>query len=1432
MPLVQILDPTKIDTNTLSFDPPHIVVLPDGNFVLTYGGGIDVFFTIFDPFGMALSGGGVLLPDNFINFELVSVGVSGGFALAWRENRSDTIYTAVYDEDGDLVTVASPVYADNALDIFPMATSLSNGGYALTWQNYAAGAEIYTAIYNASGQQVAAPINVSSNPDATDYLSPTNGNNAANVVGLPAGGVAFAWTAFESQNTIYTALYSNDGVLISAPLNLTEDLGGDNYVPRIAALSTGGYAVVWQHNLDAIYTAVFDASGDVVSGPTLVHTGSSGEPRIAALADGNYALFWGEVDVYTAIYDEHGQELSAPVNVSNGLGLDTAGDITVLSNGAYALTWLSDFAGVGDDDIEIFTAIYTAAGEEAVGATNVTNSPGVNDVYAATAALADGSYVISWNGGGDPHIAIYQFETGEPSNQTPSAPTSNSVVTDEDMAAALVSVGAADADGDDLSYGLKAGFEPIKGAVSFTAGSFLYTPDPNANGTDSFTILINDGRGGTAEQVVAVTINPRNDPAVIGGTVLRSVAEDSGAGEIASGQLTITDIDGAAQQVFQGGVFAGEYGSLTLTAAGAWTYRLDNDNADVQALDENKTLTDAIAVKSLDGTTKSIAIRINGADENTTRYYLLIDGIDGGSTAEGHEGWFEVSNYDFDVTALSSLGAGGFSVGKPKFAPLTVTLDSDAGLTGLLDPIAGGKSRPGVRLEGVTGDGDTVFGLTLGDVLFTQIGDGAGALDTVSLVYEKVWLDTYTTLENGEAGPVQHFTYDLLTAQEITDPPPVLSPFNILPVADATNTVVTDEDTVSDTVQIGATDADGDTLTYDIKDGFGPAEGSVSFGDGSFAYTPNLNANGVDTFVILIDDGHGGTAEQIVTVTINAINDAPTAPSRNVVVTDEDTISRVAAIGAVDVDGDTLAFRVKGGFAPAKGSVAFVDGGFAYKPSPNATGADSFTILIDDGAGRTAEQVVTVTINPINDAPTAPNTNTGALNEDGAALIAPIGAADVDGDALVYSVKAGTDPTKGSVSFSAGNFIYSPFPNAHGSDAFTILINDGVSAILEQVVTITINPINDKAVIGGVTTGNVTEDSGAGQIASGQLTISDADGASEAAFLPGLIAGTGGFLTLSASGSWSYELDNIIPAVQRLDAGETLIDTVTVRSIDGTTVTIVITINGADEPISNGDAGGLLNGTAGDDLIDAQGGTDVINAGAGNDTVLAGDGLDLVNGGDGNDSITGGNGPDIIHGGNGDDIFIATPGDGDDTYYGENGVDTLDFSAFTTDVEVALGGGKSAGDASGPQVGEDAVSTIENVIGGSGNDNLRGSGGDNRLEGGAGDDLLYGSGGNDILIGGAGDDTLIGSGHDDTFVFGPGFGRDTVDDFDDNGRGSQDILDITAFGITAADFDARVVITDIGDDTRITIDGNSGQTILLSGVRNATRIGIDDFLLA
>ena len=280
-------------------------------------------------------------------------------------------------------------------------------------------------------------------------------------------------------------------------------------------------------------------------------------------------------------------------------------------------------------------------------------------------------------------------------------------------------------------------------------------------------------------------------------------------------------------------------------------------------------------------------------------------------------------------------------------------------------------------------------------------------------------------------------------------------------------------------------------------------------------------------------------------------------------------------------------------------------------------------------------------------------------------------------------------------------------------------------------------------------------------------------------------------------------------------------------SVDGTPIDILITVHGVDEPDFNGDEGGVLNGTDADDLIDAQGGNDAIHAGSGNDIVLAGEGDDFVLGESGDDTITGGEGEDTIRGGDGDDTFIATPNDGDDEYNGGAGIDTLDLSAFTSGVEVTLG-------AKGSQVptGQDFFSSVENVVGGSGDDNLRGDGADNWIDGGAGDDFLFGSGGLDTLVGGIGDDTLRGGGNNDTFVFAPGFGRDTIEDFEDVVRGSQDYLDFTAFGITAADFSERVELTVVGNDMRIIIDDNSQQEIMLLGVSSLAKMGPADFLLA
>jgi Ca2+-binding RTX toxin-like protein len=108
-------------------------------------------------------------------------------------------------------------------------------------------------------------------------------------------------------------------------------------------------------------------------------------------------------------------------------------------------------------------------------------------------------------------------------------------------------------------------------------------------------------------------------------------------------------------------------------------------------------------------------------------------------------------------------------------------------------------------------------------------------------------------------------------------------------------------------------------------------------------------------------------------------------------------------------------------------------------------------------------------------------------------------------------------------------------------------------------------------------------------------------------------------------------------------------------------------------------------------------------------------------------------------------------------------------------------------------------------------------------------DKIVGNGLNNMIDGSGGNDQLTGGGGDDTLVFAPGFGRDIVTDFDADSASGQDLLDISAFGITAADFAARIAISDLGVHTLITIDGDPNQTIRLLGV-DAAIVTQDDFV--
>jgi VCBS repeat-containing protein len=136
--------------------------------------------------------------------------------------------------------------------------------------------------------------------------------------------------------------------------------------------------------------------------------------------------------------------------------------------------------------------------------------------------------------------------------------------------------------------------------------------------TDTFKVTSLDG----TTQLVMVTINGTNDAAIICGATTGSVTEAGACTygtPIATGTLTDTDVDNTPNTftaVNCPTASDGGYGTFTMTADGVWTYKLDNANCEVQALNDCDTLTDCFKVTTIDGTAQVVTITINGADDS------------------------------------------------------------------------------------------------------------------------------------------------------------------------------------------------------------------------------------------------------------------------------------------------------------------------------------------------------------------------------------------------------------------------------------------------------------------------------------------------------------------------------------------------------------------------------------------------------------------------------------------------------------------------------------------------------------------------------------------------------------------------------------------------------------------------------------------------
>ena len=248
------------------------------------------------------------------------------------------------------------------------------------------------------------------------------------------------------------------------------------------------------------------------------------------------------------------------------------------------------------------------------------------------------------------------------------------------------------------------------------------------------------------------------------------------------------------------------------------------------------------------------------------------------------------------------------------------------------------------------------------------------------------------------------------------------------------------------------------------------------------------------------------------------------------------------------------------------------------------TGTDRFTVTAADGGSVT----VTITVTGADDAAVIGGDLTGSAIEDDTSAQTATGTVTVsDPDSPTTITTQTTNGTYGSLVLRAdGTWTYTldntlPATNALAqgatvTDSFSIATSDGSTATI----SITVTGADDASVIGGTLTGSVTEDGTSEQTtATGTVTVSDPD--SPTTITAQTASGTYGSLVLRADGTWTYTLDNTLPATNALAQGATVTDSFRIETSDGSTaISITVTVTGADDASV---IGGTLTGSVTED---------------------------------------------------------------------------------------------------------------------------------------------------------------------------------------------------------------------------------------------------------
>jgi VCBS repeat-containing protein/parallel beta-helix repeat protein len=643
---------------------------------------------------------------------------------------------------------------------------------------------------------------------------------------------------------------------------------------------------------------------------------------------------------------------------------------------------------------------------------------------------------------------------------------------------------ATDVEGDTVTYAL--GVQAANGAVVVNAdGSFIYTPTANYNGSDSFAYTVSDGNGGTSTYAVTVNVAPVNDAPSVAPVNLGNINEDNSRlitqAELLSGA---SDVEGDPLTVMNLVLTTGN-GALVDNSNGTWTFTPDADwNGAVsfgfEVSDGNATTSNTanLMVNPVNDAPLVSPVTLGSVNEDNslviTQANLLAGAsdVDGdtltainltltagnGSLIDNANGtWTFVPNADWNGNVAFSFDVSDGTTSTANTASLAVNPVNDAPTTTpvTLAPIA---EDSGTRLitqaellanaSDVDGPSLSATGLTIASGNGSLVGNGDGT-----------W--TYTPAANDDTAVSFSYSVNDSSLTAAGSASLDITPVNDAPVANDDSATANEDTAITGNVLTNDTDIDSVSLTATLVSG--PANGSLLLNsDGSYTYSPNANWNGSDSFTYTANDGSLNSNVATVSITVNAVNDAPIANNDSVTTNEDAPITSNVVANDMDVEGDTL--TVSAVTQGANGTVSFAGGTVTYTPNANWNGTDSFTYTVSDGNGGFASAAVSVTVNPVNDAPAVVPITLGNINEDSSRLITQsdllAGTTDVDGGPLTAINLALVSGNGTLVDNLDGTWSFNPASNWNGNVSFTFDVSDGF-AVAANTAALIVSPVND-----------------------------------------------------------------------------------------------------------------------------------------------------------------------------------------------------------------------------------------------------------------------------------------------------------------------------------------------------------------------------------